>query len=121
RGTSETDLNTQLDFLLNELHGSESRAYAKLIATNDPGSAAAVFDQYYERSSGAARQQRIADAQAIAGGGNVTVSAIKSDSSSGGSALVTGGGWTADVTRLALKVGGGIVAGCLVIVGLKET
>lgn len=118
RGTAETDLNTQVDFMVSEFHGSESRAYAKLLAANDPGSAAAVFDQYYERSSGAARAQRVANAEAIAAGAGGGTS---SSWSAQNTAAVSGDGWTSDLARIALQVGGGILAGCLVIVGLKET
>ena len=65
RGTSASDLHTQLDFLMSELGGSESGALAQLKAANTPEAAAAAFDQYYERSSGSSRGTRMADAQNI--------------------------------------------------------
>lgn len=50
----------QLEFIHHELtQGDERRAGAILRLANTPEEAAAVVDQYYERSSGAARQRRI--------------------------------------------------------------
>lgn len=65
-GGSETNLNTQLGYLWAELTGGESAALRALRATTTPGAAASVFDQLFERSSGAARSQRIAYANQIA-------------------------------------------------------
>jgi hypothetical protein len=65
RGTSASNLDTQLDFLMSELGGDESGALAQLKAANSPQAAAAAFDQYYERSSGSSRGTRMADAQNI--------------------------------------------------------
>lgn len=122
-GGSETDLTTQLNYLWTELQGSESAAYQKLVATNDPGTAAAVFDQYYERSSGAARATRVADAQAIAAGRPVTTGATSS--SSGGGLNVAPAGFLGlpsinDVGGLVMKAGAGLIAGALVIVGMNQ-
>ncbi|MEU4345790.1 phage tail tip lysozyme, partial [Nocardia sp. NPDC023852] len=61
-----TDWKVQVDFMMQELRGSESGAYRYLKAAQTPAAAAAVFDQYYERSSGEARGQRIANANRIA-------------------------------------------------------
>ncbi|WP_280485906.1 phage tail tip lysozyme [Nocardia cyriacigeorgica] len=66
RGKKVGDWETQVDFMMHELQGSESAAYARLRATDTPAAAAAVFDQYYERSSGQARGQRIANANNVA-------------------------------------------------------
>lgn len=66
QGKSAGDWETQVDFMMHELQGSESAAYARLRATDTPAAAAAVFDQYYERSSGEARAQRIANANNVA-------------------------------------------------------
>jgi hypothetical protein len=125
-GTAANDLNTQVDFLVNELHGSESNAYRKLMATSDPGSAAAAFDQYYERSSGASRSTRIANAQAIAGGHPSTGGPAGGSSTSAGGVqqagfLGIGDGWADSAARIALKFGAGCVAGALVVVGMKST
>ncbi|MGI5218609.1 phage tail tip lysozyme [Nocardia sp. CA-290969] len=65
-GKSVTDWKTQIDFMVHELKGSESGAMSRLKSTTSAGEAAAVFDQYYERSSGEARGQRIANAESIA-------------------------------------------------------
>ncbi|WP_328394833.1 phage tail tip lysozyme [Nocardia sp. NBC_00416] len=61
-----TSWKNQIDFMMHELNGSESGALGRLRRTSSAGDAAAVFDQYYERSSGEARGQRIANANSIA-------------------------------------------------------
>ncbi|WP_454200087.1 phage tail tip lysozyme, partial [Nocardia sp. Marseille-Q1738] len=65
-GKPVTDWKVQIDFMMHELQSGESGAYARLRAAQTPAAAAAVFDQYYERSSGEARGQRMAYANAIA-------------------------------------------------------
>ncbi|MEU2036941.1 phage tail tip lysozyme, partial [Nocardia amamiensis] len=65
-GKPVTDWKVQIDFMMHELRSGESGAYARLRAAQTPAAAAAVFDQYYERSSGEARGQRMAYANAIA-------------------------------------------------------
>jgi hypothetical protein len=122
-GSSETDLGTQLGFLVKELHGPESGAYQQLLATSDPGSAAAAFDQYYERSSGGSRATRIADAQAIAGG-NAGGSGGSGGSSSGGSGQSVAssiGGITGSAFTVGIKILGAAAAAGLVIVGATRT
>lgn len=74
-GTTETNLNAQLTFAWHELQTDNAGALAKLQATNSPESAAAAWDQYYERSAGTSRLQRVQDAVNYytgAGGGPVT-------------------------------------------------
>ncbi|WP_433597703.1 phage tail tip lysozyme [Nocardia sp. CA-135953] len=66
QGRSVTDWQTQVDFMIHELKGSESSAYGHLTSASSAGAAAAAFDQYYERSSGEARGQRVANANSIA-------------------------------------------------------
>ncbi|MFQ6226845.1 phage tail tip lysozyme [Nocardia sp. NPDC002869] len=66
QGKPVTDWKTQIDFMVHELDHGESGAMSRLKGTTTAGDAAAVFDQYYERSSGEARGQRIANAQSIA-------------------------------------------------------
>lgn len=66
QGKPVTDWKTQLDFMVHELENGESGAMSRLKSTTTAGDAAAVFDHYYERSSGAARPQRIANAESIA-------------------------------------------------------
>lgn len=56
----------QVDFMITELKGSEGGAYSRLMSSTTAGDAAAAFDQLYERSSGSARGERVADANAIA-------------------------------------------------------
>lgn len=131
RGTAETDLGTQVDYLIYELQGPESGALAKLRATSDAGSAAAAFDQYYERSSGSARATRIADAQAIAAGhptsaGSSSSSSSKLGGSSGQSlaaSLNTGllTSWAPAAFTIGLKVLGAGAAAGLLIVGAVHT
>lgn len=65
QGKPVTDWKVQADFLLHELKGSESNAYSKIAATQTPSEAAYAFDKYFERSSGAARGQRMANAENI--------------------------------------------------------
>ncbi|MGV9411204.1 phage tail tip lysozyme [Nocardia sp. NPDC003693] len=66
QGRPVTDWQVQVDFMMRELQGSESNAYAHIKSAQSPAAAAAVFDRYYERSSGAARGQRMANAVSIA-------------------------------------------------------
>ena len=58
----------QLQFIVYELNRTESRALRQLRATETAADAARVFDQYYERSSGAHRERRVAYAEALMGG-----------------------------------------------------
>lgn len=64
-GKPVTDWRVQADFLMKELQTTESGAYSALKAAQTPGAAAAAFDKYYERSSGEARGQRMANAENI--------------------------------------------------------
>lgn len=68
RGTSETDLETQLEFMWHEWQTSEAAAFRQIKSSTTASQAAAADDQYYERSSGSSRQARISDAEVIAGG-----------------------------------------------------
>ena len=79
----------QLAFIKHELETSEAGAGAKLKGAGSAQEAAAIIDQYYERSSGAARGQRMANAAALAGpnsGYQNTVSSV-----SPGASLPTAG------------------------------
>jgi hypothetical protein len=69
------DWHTQVDFMMSELSGSESGALGHIKSAQTPGDAAAAFDQFYERSSGEARGQRVANANSIAQtlGANIAV------------------------------------------------
>ncbi|WP_040790470.1 phage tail tip lysozyme [Nocardia paucivorans] len=49
----------QIDYLVHELNTNESKAYGYLRGASTPAQAAAVFDEYYERSSGVHRSDRI--------------------------------------------------------------
>lgn len=55
----------QLEFVQWELENTERSAASKLRQTKTPEQAAWVFDEYYERSSGAHRQKRINNALAL--------------------------------------------------------
>lgn len=125
-GGSETSLTTQLGFLGQELHGSESGALAALQGTTDAASAAAVFDQDYERSSGSSRSTRVADAQAIAAGHpNATGSSSSTSSSSSSGSIASGiGGWMGlggTLFTIGIKILGVGAAAGLVIVGAVHT
>ena len=69
------NFDEQLQFIMYELQRTEMRALRRLRATNTVEDAAAVFDQYYERSSGEARQRRIQLAQALVSSGTQTADA----------------------------------------------
>jgi hypothetical protein len=103
-----------------------------LRAAGDAGSAAAAFDQYYERSSGSARAQRVADAQAIASGRPSFAGLAASAGAAAGRAaagksmaasLDTGllTGWAPAAFTIGLKVLGVAAAAGLVIVGAVHT
>jgi len=66
----ESNFKEQLAFLNWELNNSEKRAGNIIRGATSAADAAALFDIHYERSSGTARQQRIANAAAIIGGKN---------------------------------------------------
>jgi tail lysozyme len=65
QGRHHTDLHTQVDFMMNEFKGCESFAWSALRRAHTPQQAALAFDRYYERSSGAARHQRMTNAANI--------------------------------------------------------
>ena len=70
----QANLNQQLEFVNYELtQGKEQAAGARLRATTTAGEAAAVTDQYYERSSGIHRQKRIDYANSLYAGRDPTV------------------------------------------------
>jgi hypothetical protein len=86
-GGRETDLNTQLEFLWHEMHTSESAAWNRVRQAGNVREAAALWDQYYERSSGAARQDRINAALRFARSGH-----LPGGPSGGGGGYGGGGG-----------------------------
>lgn len=65
QGKPVTDWKVQVDFMMHELQGSESGAWAKIQQATTPSEVAAAFDKYYERSSGHARGERMANADNI--------------------------------------------------------
>jgi Phage tail lysozyme len=107
-GGSESSLTTQLGFMWNELTGSESSSLSRLRATTTPGDAAAVFDQYYERSSGEARATRIKKAQQFFGG------ASAGGSNSGGSSGDVSTDHTGSAQQAGLLGGAGDVVGGII-------
>ncbi|WP_019930922.1 phage tail tip lysozyme [Nocardia sp. BMG111209] len=66
QGKPITDWQTQVDFMMSEMHGGESQAWSALQSAGTPAAAAAAFDQYYERSAGTSRNQRMANATNLA-------------------------------------------------------
>ena len=60
-----SSLEDQLKFVQWELTNSEKRAGSQLKSAKTAADAAAIIDQYYERSSGIHRQKRIASANAL--------------------------------------------------------
>ena len=77
----------QLQFIVYELKRTEAQALRKLRATKTVEDAAAVFDQYYERSAGTAREKRIELAQAILGSTGSTQTADASGVPTNGNPL----------------------------------
>ncbi|MFE3758765.1 phage tail tip lysozyme [Nocardia tengchongensis] len=65
QGKSAGDWQVQVDYLMYEMHGSHSFAYAQVKAAQTPTAAAAAFDQYFEQSSGSTHLQREANAEHI--------------------------------------------------------
>jgi LysM repeat protein len=61
-----SSLQDQLEFVQWELNNTESRASRALKSAQTAEDAAAIVDQYYERSSGQARQKRMAMAATLA-------------------------------------------------------
>lgn len=57
-GLKETDLAAQLAFMKHELDTTRLDVYGYMRLASDPSSAAAYWDEFYEGSSGQARQQR---------------------------------------------------------------
>lgn len=66
KSVSQASFKEQLEFVNWELNNTEKRAGNMLRQATDPAQAAAVVDQYYERSSGAHRARRIAAAKGYA-------------------------------------------------------
>ncbi len=65
KDVSEASLEEQLTFIDWELNNTEKEAGDKFKATKDVATAASVFDELYERSSGEHRDKRIAEAQKV--------------------------------------------------------
>ncbi|WP_405136723.1 phage tail tip lysozyme [Nocardia sp. NBC_01388] len=65
-GNKLMDWHTQVDFMVQELHGSHADAFARMQSAQTTAAVAAAFDKYYEQSAGTSRGQRIADATSIA-------------------------------------------------------
>ena len=67
RGTDPSDLDTQIDFLIHELQGSEGEALSKIKGAKSVEEAGVLADQYYERSEGTdeIRSQKSKNARAI--------------------------------------------------------
>lgn len=61
RGTSPADTNTQLDFLMTELQGPESRAAQSILSAPDTGSAAAAIVNDFLRPAEQHRTRRVAE------------------------------------------------------------
>lgn len=99
RGTTETDLQTQLDFSWHELTTDYRGVLSQLQQATDPSAAAAVVDAHYEVSSGSARQQRENNAQQIyqlaSSGGDAALANYAGSSNQGGGASPDSAGSTA--------------------------
>jgi hypothetical protein len=67
-----SSLKEQLEFVNWELNNTEKRAGNILRTMTDAAQAAEAVDKFYERSSGAHRTQRVANARSLAGGQNAS-------------------------------------------------
>ena len=65
RPINGSSLNDQLKFVQWELTNTEKQAGARLKAAKSAAEAAAIIDQFYERSAGIHRQKRIASANSL--------------------------------------------------------
>lgn len=106
RGTSETDLRTQVEFLAQELAGMPN-TQAALNHASDAGAAAAIFDAQFERSAGTSRQARVDAANSYAAGkGGAGVTTNSAGSASLGAAPA---GLSAQDYQSALGTLGGLI------------
>jgi hypothetical protein len=143
QGRTETDTQTQLDYLWSELTGPESAALAALKTAKTPEAAASVFDQKFERSSGGARQARMDAAHDIYTGvdlpnGNSTTGKSKGGSGLSaadviGSIFIPGYGaistatdgalssWGGEAMAVGVKIVGSVAAIALVVAGVMHT
>ena len=80
RGAPPSDINTQLDFLVSELGGSESRAAQSILSTKNSGQAATAIVNDFLRPAEENRARRVARY----GGGQTSKSARESGPQSGG-------------------------------------
>ena len=91
KGKSIDDVNTQLDFIMHELNGKESKAGQMLFASKTADEAAYNFGKYYERPK-TVEQSRLSYAtQSLAqykptGSGSSSVQLAQGDASGGGDA-----------------------------------
>lgn len=70
-GRPVSDVDLQLDFLMQELRGPEQRAYQSLLAASTPGEAAAAFATDFLRPAKSHLDRRVAD---YTGGGGMDFS-----------------------------------------------
>lgn len=120
-GGSETDLNTQLEFLWHELTAMPDGTYSRITEAGSPEAAASAFDEFFERSSGAARSQRVNYASQFYANYHASKSfgTVGSSSQGGGAAPMSGGGGggTQDsnrgTTESDYKGGIGVLAGAI--------
>lgn len=69
KSIGQASFEEQLQFVQWELENTEKEAGNKLKSAQSASEAAAIIDKFYERSSGAAIQNRIANANTLVGGG----------------------------------------------------
>ena len=87
----ESSFEDQLNFIQWELENTEARAAQKLRQAKSASEAAAIFDQYYERSSGEHRQKRINNANSLLPEGDETGASSGSKTQPRDSATGSGG------------------------------
>ncbi len=103
----EAGFKEQLEFVNWELNNTEKKAGDMLRAVTGASQAAAVVDKYYERSSGAHLQQRMANATALVQQGSQGAQVAAASSAVSDGQRAASGGTTNHTTNNTVVGGGG--------------
>lgn len=119
KSIKESSFKEQLEFVNWELNNTEKSAGNRLRGATSANEAAQIVDKYYERSSGEAIQQRIANANSIAGGNYSNLQGGGGGTYSGSSSASGGSGSS---TAMAEGVGKliGTIAGSIIKPGVEK-
>jgi hypothetical protein len=103
----ESNFQEQLEFINWELNNNEKKAGGMIRTAQDAGQAAALVDQYYERSSGAHRQKRIDTAMKYAKGEGLSAPANAAAGAAGAGGATPQGGATPSAPGAPTQTGAG--------------